>query len=93
VSDNAQRGHYERLDRVPPAHERGGITGGPWTPEEVVAGKHKRPDDLRCRNVLHIDWEADPVPVREDVARCVLDAPHEGKRHQGKDEHGSWFRW
>lgn len=49
-------------------------------------------EDVRCRNVLHIDWEADPEPVREDVARCVLEVMHAG-RHQGKDEHGSWFRW
>lgn len=48
----------------------------------------------RCRNVLHIDWEADNPQgfVREDVAQCVLEQGHD-KRHQGKDEHGSWFRW
>lgn len=49
-------------------------------------------EEHRCRNVLHIDWEGDPNPVREDVARCVLEQMHDG-RHQGKDESGSWFRW
>jgi hypothetical protein len=46
----------------------------------------------RCRNVLHIDWDGDPTPVREDIAQCVLPQGHE-KRHEGKDKSGSWFRW
>jgi hypothetical protein len=50
------------------------------------------PTENRCRRVLHIDWDADPHPIREDVARCVLTAGHEG-RHRGRDAQGSWFRW
>jgi hypothetical protein len=50
-------------------------------------------DEERCRRVLHIDWDDDPTPVREDIARCVLPAGHEPRRHEGKDAGGSWFRW
>jgi hypothetical protein len=51
--------------------------------------------DQQCRNVLHIDWEADNAQgyVREDIARCILPAPHPGRRHEGRDAGGSWMRW
>lgn len=47
----------------------------------------------RCRCVLHIDWDADPVPVREDIARCELLTKHPGRQHTGRDVHGKWWTW
>lgn len=51
-------------------------------------------NDKRCRSVLHIDWDADPVPVREDIAQCILPAGHSREiRHDGTDKHGERCRW
>lgn len=46
----------------------------------------------RCTRGLHIDWEGDPVPVREDIARCELPAGHP-RRHEATDKHGQWWAW
>ncbi len=59
----------------------------------AALAKQQRREEERCRSVLHIDWDADPAPMREDIAQCVLAAGHDGRRHQGKDAGGSWFRW